>query len=445
MTKNARFRIALSLVVLLCLPGCGAFGERPAPVTAPPATTAPAETTTPTPAPVQKTVIVYARGMDETESTALLLEAFNAKSETVTVKYQELASDSTQRHNQLVTSFAAQNAEIDVFDADATWPAEFAARGFTMNVDAYASRDELTLTNYWPGMISTLTYQSLLWGLPKTASAGVLYYRTDLVPEPPGTWEALTAMAAEVPLGVSGFVTNGATNDTLVGIALEMIFAYGGQVLDQTGRVVIDSENAIAGLEQMRTLYSVSIAPPDILSMTDNDACVSFLQGESAMMRNWPYAWAIGKHADNAVTGLYAIAPLPSGDAGNGAVLSGVVMMMNAQTKHPDEAWAFMRYVAGEEGQTLLAIEGGRIPALRWVMQKADVVEANPHFGDTNFRRALEGAAPRAVTPYYAAISTVMQEELATFLRFEQTAEEVAKAIDRRINAVLRGQTDGAE
>ena len=447
MTKTAKIRMTLSLAALLCLPGCGAFGERPAPVTAPPASSAPAEaaTATPTPAPAPKIVIVYARGMDETESTARLLEAFNAQSETVTVKYQELASDSSQRYNQLVASFAAQNAEIDVFDADAVWPAEFAARGYAASVDDYVSREQVNLTKYWAGMISALSYDGQLWGMPKTASAGVLYYRTDLVPEPPGTWEELAAAAGAVPAGMHGFVANGAANDTLVGIALEMIYAYGGQVLSSDGRVVINSDNAVAGLERMRTLYDADISPENILGMTDNDACVYFLQGRSAMMRNWPYAWAIGKHADNAVKGLYAIAPLPAGDAGNGAVLGGVVLMMNKQTKNPDAVWEFMRYVSGEEGQTLLAVEGGRIPALRWVMQADEVVAANPHFGDDNFVRAVESAAPRAVTPYYSAISAVMQQELATFLRNEQSARAAAAAMERRITEVLSEQMYGLE
>ena len=440
MRKTAKLRILLSLTALVCLSGCGAFGERPSPVTAPPSAAPSSETPAPSPSAVQKTVIVYARGMDETESTMLLLEAYNAKSETAMVKYQELASDSTQRYNQLVTSFAAQNAEIDVFDADVIWPAEFASRGFVAHVDAYAARDGLNLTQYWPSMISALTYENQLWGLPKTASAGVLYYRTDLIQEPPETWEELVTMAEGVPFGTDGFVANGAANDTLVGIALEMIYAYGGQVLDSAGRVVIHSENAVAGLEQMRALYGTAITPPNILNMTDNDASVAFLQGKSAMMRNWPYAWAIGKHADNAVKGLYAIAPLPAGDAGNGAVLGGAAVMMNAQTKNPDAAWDFMQYIAGAEGQTILAVEGGRIPALRWVMQKEAVVEANPHFGDENFLRAVENAVPRAVTPYYSAISTAMQEELAAFLRFERTADEAAEAMGKRIAAILRGQ-----
>ena len=439
MHKNVCNRIAILLAAGLLLAGCAAWqGGGAAPLTPAPATPTaapPAATHT----PEAKTVVVYARGMDETESTVKLLEAFNAQSDAVTVRYQELASDSMQRYQQILTSLAAASTEIDVFDADIVWPAGFAASGFVSKVDAYVERDGLQLGDYWPGTISALTYKESLWGLPKTASAGVLYYRTDLMSEPPQTWEALIEAAESADALKYGFVMNGAVNESLVCIALELIYAHGGRVLDADGEIAMVSEQTIAGLNCLRELYALESTPPNIGLMTDNDAIVSFLQGDVLMMRSWPHAWAIGRYAENAVTGKFAIAPLPAGggDLESASTLSGVALLMNAKTRNADAAWAFMRYAAGTEGQEILAVSGGRVPALRAVMQRPAVIKSNPHFGEQSFIHAVENAVPRVVTPFYMKLSGVMQDELRKFLLYEQDAKITAAKIEARVRDIF--------
>jgi len=433
MTKRRHNLHIVWLAAALALSGCIGFDAIP--TAAPPQSSA-ALVTEPA-----KTSIVYARGMDETTGTSALLAAYNAQSEDVVVRYQELPSDSDGRHRQLMDILAASGVEIDVFDADIVWPAGFAARGGVMPMDGYVQQEGIDLSNYWPGMISALTYQGILWGLPKTASAGVLYYRTDLLDDAPATWQELITAAANAPEVRYGFVAGGANNDTLVSMALELIYAYGGQVLDADGNVLIQTENAVTGLTRLRELYTSDFVPPDIRTVTDSDACMMFLNGEAAMMRNWPHAWAINRLTETAAAGKFALAPLPAGDAGASSVLGGAVMMMNAKTKHPDAVWDFMRFTAGKEGQTILAAEGGRVPALRSVMQLPEVVAGNPHFDDENFILAIENAVPRAVTPFYTNLSTIMQEELVRFLAFEQDAEATAARIGARLHTLFYDET----
>jgi len=437
--QHIRIGVLAALSPILMLTGCGAFNDRPSPVP-PPETSTSSVNTDAAGTPVAKTVIVYARGMDETEGTAKLLEAYNAQSETVIVKYQELATNSERRYQQLVASLAGATAEIDVFDADIIWPAEFAASGFVTSMDEYIVQSGLDMSGFFPGMVAAVTYQDTLWGLPKTASAGVLYYRTDMMSQPPATWSELLSLAEAQSFAPFGFVANGAANNGLVSIALEFIYAYGGRVLDEAGNVVIRTPSAVKGLEQMRALYTSSAVPPNMMEMTDNDACAMFLNGESAMMRNWPSAWALRTQADNSVSGKFAIAPLPAGDADSASVMSGAVIMMNAKTVKAEAVWDFMQFVTGKEGQAILAVHSGRVPALREVMQMPEVLVSNPHFCEQNFVRAIESAMPRAVTPFYTRIASVLQEELAGFLRFERGAPETAARIETRINQIFARQ-----
>jgi len=429
--KNGRKWIAIWLTALLGLTGCGLFTPKPTAVTlsASPSSSAPEATDA-------KTVIVYARGIDETEGTAKLIEAYNAQSSTVIVRYQELASDAGRRHQALYTSLGAQVADIDVFDADIVWPAEFAARGFVLAVDPFVSRDRIAMNAYLPGMVRAATYRNTLWGMPKNASAGVLYYRTDLLDAPPRTWDDLLEQAAVENMKY-GFVFNGETDEGIICAALEFIYAYGGRILDDDGNIVVQNEKTIAGLNKFLEVYTADITPPNIAEMTDTEASIAFLQGESTMMRNWPHAWVVGGKFVGDARVPFAIAPLPAGDTRAAAVLGGSVMMINSKTRNAAAAWDFIRFATGPEGQAILAIYGGRVPALRSVMQNAAVRESNPHFGETDFVRAIENAVPRIVTPHYQTFSIVMQEELRKFLLLEQDAETTAANMEERIGPVL--------
>ena len=433
MSKNGvRIRIGLVLLLMLLplMAGCGAFRDQSAPAAATEAKAA-------TEKPSAKTIIVYARGMDDTKATARLLEAYNAQSETVTVKYQELAADTKQRYAQMVSSLEEDEVEFDVFDAEIVWPAEFAKRGFAAQMDEHVEQAAMDMSVFFPGTVAALTYQDALWGIPKTASAGVLYYRLDLMNEAPSSWAALLSIAETQSLAPYGFAANGAANDSLVSVALEFIYAYGGRVLDENGQVTVNSPEAAKGLDAMRKLYTSEAVPPNMLAMTDNDAYAMFLSGESAMMRNWPYAWAHRAQAASSVSGKFAIAPLPAGDAGASSVMGGVVLMMNAKSEKADAVWDFMQFVASKEGQAILAVHGGRVPARRDVMQMPEVLVSNPHFCEQNFVRAIEEAVPRAVTPYYTRISAAMQEELERFLRMEMDAAAAASNMEIRIKLIL--------
>src|SRR5699024_4780325 len=72
---------------------------------------------------------------------------------------------------------------------------------------------------------------------------------------------------------------------------------------------------------------------------------------------------------------------------------------------YPQEAWEFVKFMTGEEGQKITAIEGGSAPTLADLYDDEEVQEGGVLFSDPDFVDVLENAIPRPVSSIYPKIS----------------------------------------
>src|SRR5699024_3077184 len=89
----------------------------------------------------EQVTIVYARGVDTSPATESLIIAFEEKHPNIKVEQREMPADTGQSHDQYVTAFSSQSNEIDVFNADVIWPAEFAQADYALELDRFIDRD----------------------------------------------------------------------------------------------------------------------------------------------------------------------------------------------------------------------------------------------------------------------------------------------------------------
>ena len=147
------------------------------------------------PASEEVVKITYARGADSTGSTEKLIEAFEKANPNIDIEYQEMPNSSGQQHDQYVTAFSSKSTEIDVFDADVVWPAEFAQANYALELDRLIEKDGIKMEDFFPGTVQAGKFSGKQWAMPKYMDAGLLYYRTDIVQTPPKTWDELIAAA----------------------------------------------------------------------------------------------------------------------------------------------------------------------------------------------------------------------------------------------------------
>lgn len=101
---------------------------------------------------------------------------------------------------QLARRLTGHDRTLDVMSLDVVWTAEFAEAGWALPLsDDPEGRAEADATvDTLPGPLSTARWQGRLFGAPVTTNTELLWYRTDLVTQPPRTWDAMVSEATRL-------------------------------------------------------------------------------------------------------------------------------------------------------------------------------------------------------------------------------------------------------
>jgi len=389
------------------------------------------------------TVLTFSGSALGAEGTlvARQLKRFMELNPGVRVELQRTPDDANQRHQLYVQWLNARVGNPDILQLDVVWTPEFAAAGWVLPLDSYSP----SKADFFPATIEANTWAGKLYALPWFADVGLLYRRTDLVPREPQTLgqlvtNAKTAMSR--PGGPRhGIVWQGARYEGLVTTFVEYLGAFGGRILDEKGRVVVNQDEAVRALEFMREqLYGSRIAPLDVLTWHEEEARFAFQNGTSAFMRNWPYAFgAMSDTAQSRVAGKYAVSPMPtSGEKGghSTATLGGGQLAINAYTESPDAAYRLIAYLAAPEQMLERAQAVGQYPT-RPGLYDDDRLRTALAIPLGQAKRAIESATPRPVTPIYTELSDILQIELHRALVRHAEPREALNTAAARIDALI--------
>jgi multiple sugar transport system substrate-binding protein len=433
-SRNAQtFARVLSLVILaaLALAACG-----PATPAATPSPGGPTPTVT---VPIEMPVVVTLMGEFRAAELALLDEQiarFEAANPDILVEIVEPRKGPEGHREGMGQLLAEGNEDVDVVLVDDARLAEYAANGWLIALEDYVNDAGLDMGGFFPGTVEGSTIDGSLVALPWIAGTGLLYYRTDLLENqglaPPTSWPEVQQVALDLKAAEglrAGHVWQGEAYESLTCNTLEFVWAFGGEVLDVTGRVVFDSEETRSALQQMSDLVRSGASPEDTASYREGTSLAAMRRGESALMRNWPYAWERLHREDSQVGGQVAIVPLPA------SCLQGQSLALSAHGMHPEKAFRLMRYLVGADQQVEVATEAGRPPALEAVYADAGLLQAQPFL--EALHTALGQARPRPRTAAYPEVSEAIYAEVNRMLAGEQDAGETAARVQQRIEGVL--------
>jgi multiple sugar transport system substrate-binding protein len=314
-----------------------------------------------------------------------------------------------QRHQLYVQWLNARASEPDILQLDAIWTPEFAAAGWILDLDRFRPATGA----FFPATVTANSWRGRLYAMPWFVDVGMLYWRTDLMDAPPATFDELERIAirARTRRGIRyGLVWQGARYEGLVTVFTEYLGGYGGTILDG-GRVTVDSPAAVKALTTMRDeIYRDGIVPRATLTWHEEESRFAFQNGEAAFMRNWPYPYALMQDsASSRVAGRYAVAPMPAAPGGRPtATLGGAQLAINANSAHPEAAWAVIEYLTRPEQMLERARVVGQFPTRPALYDEPELAKALV-IPPARARAIIELAVPRPVTPVYTELSEILQ------------------------------------
>ena len=384
------------------------------------------------------------------------LARFAASHPALPVQIRVTPDAADQRHQLYVQWLNAWTPEPDVLQLDVIWTPEFAAAGWILPLDGFDQSADTT--DFFGAPLRASQWLGRLCAIPWFVDVGMLYWRTDLVAAPPATFESLVAASRDAIANhnvADGFVWEGARYEGLVAVFLEHLAGFGGRILDDDGHVVVDKPEAIRALTFMRrSIDDFGVVPASVLTWQEEQARFAFQNGRALFMRNWPYAASLMQQpAESAVAGRFAVAvmphdvgssrpapgsstPTPGSSAGplGGSALGGSVLAINARSRHPDAAWALVRYLTDPEQMLERARGVGQLPPRRSLYDGDRLAGLLP-IAPAEARRLIDRAIPRPVTPIYTQLSGILQVHLHRALTHQ---EEPGSALSRAARDMRR-------
>jgi multiple sugar transport system substrate-binding protein len=387
--------------------------------------------------------LIFSMGPDDPNKTVTrLIEKFNKQNKgEFQVTYRLMPADTGQYFDKLRTEFQAGGGDIDVIGADVIWPIQFGAQGWLQDLsDKFPESEQ---QKFLPAPINASIYEDGIFAVPWFTDAGLLYYRQDLLDTPPKTWEEFMEMAQTVSqeAGIpNGFVFQGSNYEGGVCNALEYIRTHGGDVLSNvtSGEVIIDSPEAVAGLETYHSMVADGVAPEAVVNYTETESVPVFGDGESVFLREWPGTYGDIQGGAFKLKGeQVGVAPIPVAPGNQSfSTLGGWTMAINAATDMPDEAWEFVQFVTNEENLKFRAIEGGYIPGRSSLLDDPEVDEANPIVGLAK-EILLDNATSRPVTQYYGDMSLEMAEQFNATLKGDVSPQQAVKTLQESLSSIM--------
>ncbi|HET9623672.1 MAG TPA: ABC transporter substrate-binding protein [Kofleriaceae bacterium] len=372
-------------------------------------------------------------------------EAWAAKTGN-TVNVIQVPNETGDRLALYQQQLAAGSSDVDIYMIDVVWPGLIGSH--LLDLTNLVPAKEVSA--HFPAIVQNNTFNGKLVGLPWYTDAGVLYSRTDLLAKygfkaPPKTWDELATMAKKIQDGeraahplFQGFVFQGKNYEGLTCNALEWLASFGGgTILDSTGKITIKNPQAVAMLKMVQGWIG-TITPEAVTTYTEEEARNVWQAGNSAFMRNWPYAYALGQADASPIKGKITVSALPAGPSGHGAsTLGGWQLAVNAKSKHAKEAVDLIRFMTGPDEQKRRAIKGSFTPTIASLYKDPEILAATPFFGPLYDVFVNAVARPATVTKAkYNQASTAFANAVYSVLTKKQTPDEAVNALAAQLARV---------
>ena len=377
--------------------------------------------------------ITYVEGKDTTETGVVrqIIDEWNAANPDEEVTFKEQSNDADQAHDDLVQHLQAEQSDYDVMALDVVWTAEFAAKGWLVPLEGEFAMDNAGIL---PSTVESATYNGTQYAAPKNTNGGLLFYRTDLVPEAPTTWDELTA-SCEIATAnnIDCYAGQFAAYEGLTANVSEIINAHGGSFVAEDGTTpTVDSPEARAGLQALVTAFETGVIPEQDTTFKEPESQQAFEDGNVLYLRNWPYVYGTASQEGSAVAGNYGVAPLPGVDGVGTSTLGGYNAAISTFSENKATAADFLRFMQGEQAQRIIA-EGALPPVLESLYDDPALIAEMPYL--PALKESIANAVPRPVTPFYPAVSKAIQDNTFAAIKGEKPVDQAIVDIQAGIES----------
>jgi multiple sugar transport system substrate-binding protein len=326
-----------------------------------------------------------------------------------------LANSADASRELLVRRLAAKDSDIDLINMDTIWTPEFAEAGWLRELKGSEKAD--ATDDVLEGPLKSVQWKGKTYAIPLNTNAQLLWYRKDLVPTPPETWDEMIAMAKRLPANEGLIQEQGNKYEGYVVWFNNLVASAGGKIVDDSGKPVLD-QSAVKAAQIISDVAKSGRADPALATNQEDQSRLAFEAGKGAFMMNWPYVYAAAR-ADAKTSPVtkkvfenmgYARWPGVNKGEPSKVSIGGANIGISVYGKDPALATQAALCMTSRKWQDAEAITEGLPPVMNASYDDPKVREAYP-FADL-LRAQLKDAVPRPETPAYSDVTLAVQSSL---------------------------------
>ena len=338
-----------------------------------------------------------------------------------------------------ISSLLLGTPPFDALLVDVTWLPKYVAADWLQPLDPWF--DDADVDALVAGARLGNSVNGDLYRWPFGADVGLLYWRKDLMPEPPRTASDLIQIASRLRADgkvKEGFVWQGRQYEGLSCNFVEFLSAFGGTWLDPVGgQPELDSKAARATVHWMQQLIREGTSPLAVSNYAEPETLQAFKAGDAALMRNWPYAWAELQSDSSAVKGRIGVTTMVAEPGGSpAATLGSWGFSLLRGSQHQQATAEAIRALTSSQAQRDRFLQQGYTPTEASLFEDPELLKASPVL--PQLKEALAIAVPRPITPLYAQMSDLLQRQLSGVLTEKRDPDQAMEQLQGATITLLR-------
>ncbi|SEG96596.1 multiple sugar transport system substrate-binding protein [Nonomuraea solani] len=378
----------------------------------------------------------------EGEAIEKLIAGFNGSQDKIVVK--GVSSPDTQKQ---LASMSSANGTFDISDHFGNTVGSWAAKGILAPLDDLLEQQGVDTAAFAPAAMDQMRHKGRTYALPIAVHTFQLVYNKKLLDaagvEPPTTMDELAAAIPKLTEtdGKGAITRLGLGNADLPTSLTTLGYAFGG-AWDGTGPTPGDPGN-LAALKFWQDNITNKYGADKVSAFKAGwgqymSAQDPFYTGRVAMVIDGEWqAVSIPKNAPGLEWGVSPI-PVARPDLDGTTQLTASTLFIPANSKHRQEAAAFMKYLVSESAARELSLALGNLPA-RTGLADDPAYAKIPNFG--SWLKAMKSPKVRSLSsaPYAAEYAADLASAFDSVVRATATPEEAMAKVAGRAAGYAKG------
>lgn len=248
--------------------------------------------------------------------------------------------------------------------------------------------------DWFPISLDLATYRGKIVGLPTDTNTFLLFYRKDLIPEPPQTWDDVYQLARQFTQKYNpnsptkyGITFYGIRDESLAMFWFQIFKSFGGEFFNKDGKPAFNSPAGVQALSWVAKVVSEELVPPNITTYEYSQIYSALQSGQVAMGIQWDAAYPglMDPKESPIVAGKIAATVLPGVRMTDGSIrrahnVHDLYYVINRNSRHVREAFEFIIWATSDPKALEMYARAGGSPPHFSIARSPEVLKDFPAF-----------------------------------------------------------------